>query len=149
MTTGMTILPCRDPALLARLVPLATAEGFHHLERLVTEWADGTNRFECDGEAILIIDVGGITVACGGLTRQREALGRVRRVYVDPAFRRQGLGRLLLEPLVEHARRSFDALVLYADNPDAARFYERLGFLPQGPESTADRATHRLCLRAE
>lgn len=144
----MTILPCRDPALLSRLVPLATAEGFGYMERLVTEWAHGTNRFESDGETLLMVKVGGETVACGGLTRQGETLGRVRRVYVDPGFRRLGIGRVLVETLVEHARGSFDTLVLYTDNPTAARLYEQLKFIPEEPALTPNYATHRLDLRA-
>ncbi len=140
----MTIRLCRDPGLVARLVPLATAEGFGFMERLVREWAGGVNRFARDGEVLLMVEVGGETVACGGITRQGGSVGRLRRVYVDPKFRRLGVGRALVETLVESAGESFEVLVLYTDNPSAGRFYERLGFIPEEPTSTPDGASHRL-----
>lgn len=143
----MRVFPCRDPAVLERLVSLSKAEGFGHLERLAAEWADGTNRFEGDGEVLLVVEFGGRIIACGGLTRQAERLGRVRRVYVDPHFRRLRVGRRLMEALIERGRERFHALVLYTDNPDAAWFYELLGFVPEEPTSTSDHATHRLLLR--
>ena len=143
----MNVRPCLDPALLSRLVPLAQREGFGHLRRLVTEWAEGSNRFEGEGETLLIVEDEGRIVACGGLTRQAETLGRVRRVYVDPAFRRLGVGKALVEALIERGRAGFDELVLYTDNPAAARLYERLGFVPERPDATPDHATHRLTFR--
>jgi len=144
----MTILPCRDPAQLARLVPLASAEGFRFLDRLVTEWTEGTNRFDQPGETLLIVEINGKTVACGGITRQGETLGRIRRVYVDPHFRHLGFGRGLVGTLIAQAEASFTTLVLFTDNPDATRLYEHFGFIPEDPTSTPDHATHRLNLRA-
>ena len=142
----MIIEPCYDPALLARLIPIATSEGFGHLNRLVTEWIKGTNRFDREGETLFFVKVAGEAVACGGVTRQRQSVGRIRRVYVDPAHRRRGLGKALVEALVHHSSGNFDELVLYTDNSNASRLYEGLGFLAEVPTSTPDFATHRLHL---
>lgn len=142
-----TIRPCSDPASIARLLPLATEEGLDYLERLITDWTEGVNRFEAAGEVLFLLERDGQTVACGGLLRQREKLGRIRRIYVDPMFRRHGLGRELIAALIDHSRGSFDELVLYTENPNAARLYEQHGFVPEAPASTPDNATHRLTLK--
>ncbi len=144
--TELKILPCHDPDLLGRLMPMAKAEGFNFIDRLFSEWFSGTNRFQNEGETLLMIEVGGVLVGCGGLTRQRERLGRMRRVYIDPDFRNRGMGKALVETLVKSARESFDEIVLFTDNPNAARLYEQLGFVPEDPRSTPDHATHRLVL---
>jgi len=50
--------------------------------------------------------------------------------------------------LIARAETTFTTLVLYTDNPDAARLYEHFGFIPEEPTFTPDHATHRLNLRA-
>ena len=72
-------------------------------------------------------------------------IGRIRRVYVMPGWRDQGVGRSLVTVLIEHARQNFRCLGLRADNPNAARLYESIGFLPC---SNAN-ATHTLTLATE
>jgi N-acetylglutamate synthase-like GNAT family acetyltransferase len=50
-------------------------------------------------------------------------------LYVVPAFRRQGLGALLVNALVQHANKiSLD--VMYLFTPDHRAFYERLQWQP-------------------
>src|SRR5258708_28291728 len=74
----------------------------------------------------------GKLVAIGGLNQDpfdgRRGIGRIRRIYVRPAWRNQGIGQTLVHALIEHARTSFTALHLRTDNPAAARLYERIGF---------------------
>jgi GNAT superfamily N-acetyltransferase len=80
----------------------------------------------------------------GGLNRDPFAgcaeIGRIRRVYVRPAWRGKGIGRALVAALLAEARRNFTRVRLRAENPDAARLYESLGF---APNATPD-ATHIL-----
>src|SRR5258708_11780218 len=86
----------------------------------------------------------GKLVAIGGLNQDpfdgRRGIGRIRRIYVRPAWRNQGIGQALVHTLVEKARTSFTALHLRTDNPAAARLYERIGF----SRSLAVNATHVL-----
>jgi len=52
----------------------------------------------------------------------------IRRVFVDPAFQRQGLGRLIMRHLEERAAASgIDSIRLDASLPSKA-FYDRLGY---------------------
>jgi GNAT superfamily N-acetyltransferase len=119
----------------------ARREGYGFIDTLVREWASGANRFDAPGECLLgRIDQDGI-VAVGGLNIDPFAgdprIGRIRRVYVLRRWRRMGIGRELVSALIEEAKRSFPCVRLRADNPNAARLYERLGFVPiQVPDAT-------------
>lgn len=122
----------------------AAAEGYTFLDRLAMEWASGANRFDGPGEVLCGCIDGGNLVAVGGLNRDPflddARIGRIRRVYVRPAWRNQKLGTALVLWLVDHARISFAAVRLRAESPAAARLYERLGFTPMDDAS----ATHIL-----
>ncbi len=119
----------------------ARSEGYQFIERLVTEWASGENRFDAPGEILCghIAQEG--LVAVGGLNRDpfagRPEIGRIRRIYVRPAWRNQGLASALVTTLIDHARQSFRCVRLRAENPNAARLYERLGFSAQADEPNA------------
>ncbi len=110
----------------------ALREGFLFIERLREEWENGKNRFTASGEKLLGCMDRGTIVAIGGLNQDpfecRSRIGRIRRVYVRPAWRNRGIGRAMVETLVENARTSFTALHLRTDNPAAARLYEGIGF---------------------
>jgi GNAT superfamily N-acetyltransferase len=127
----------------------AFTEGFDFIERLIKEWSSGENRFDAPGEILCGYLDQGRVVAVGGLNRDPFValpdIGRIRRVYARPGWRHQGVGRSLVTVLIEHARQNFRCVRLRADNPNAARLYESIGFLPC---SNAN-ATHTLTLTAE
>jgi [ribosomal protein S18]-alanine N-acetyltransferase len=62
-------------------------------------------------------------------------IGHVITIDVAPAMRRQGLGRILMEAMLDSLRAA-DAvtvrLEVAIDNVDAQAFYERLGFVKTG-----------------
>lgn len=126
------------------LLPLARAEGFRHLDRLVSLWNEG-KRFDRPGEVLLVIRHGGRVIGVGGILNQGEGIGRISRVYVDPEFRRSGAGRCLINQLVDLSRNHYQHLVLRTDTEIGAVFYESLGFEPVLQENE-DHATHRLVL---
>ncbi|MDR3753517.1 MAG: GNAT family N-acetyltransferase [Terracidiphilus sp.] len=112
----------------------ARAEGHNFMERLANEWQSGTNRFDAPGEMLCGYLENGLLVAVGGLNHDpfagRADVGRIRRVYVRPAWRGKGIGTALVSALINEARQSFACIRLRAENPSAARLYERLGFEP-------------------
>src|SRR3954466_10893275 len=57
-----------------------------------------------DGIFLVTRDDDGRAVACGGIARFDETRGEVKRMYVAPATRGQGLGRRILVELERHAR---------------------------------------------
>jgi GNAT superfamily N-acetyltransferase len=120
----------------------AKGEGYNFIDRLVEEWKSGANRFSAPGEALCGYLNEGQLVAVGGLNcdpfARRADVGRIRRVYVRAAWRHRGIGRALVAALVDEARKNFNCVRLRAENPDAARLYESMGF---APTANAD-ATH-------
>ncbi|MHB8624181.1 MAG: N-acetyltransferase [Sulfuricaulis sp.] len=73
-----------------------------------------------------VIEMQGKIAACGALEIFTENLGEVRSLVVDDAFKRQGLGRQLVQRLIEEARviglRHLMALTYVAP------FFHKLGF---------------------
>ena len=64
----------------------------------------------------------------------------VSDLWVAPSVRGRGLGRKLLAHAVAQAQATWGAnfvkLAVYEDNPQARRFYQRLGFAAQGTETS-------------
>jgi GNAT superfamily N-acetyltransferase len=119
----------------------AQSESYDFIETLVEEWSTGENRFDAPGEALCGYVEHGLLVAVGGLNCDpfagRPEIGRIRRVYVRPAWRNQGIGRALVTALVDQARTHFRSVRLRAENAGAARLYERMGFVPiENPDAT-------------
>ncbi len=112
------------PGLVA-LSQDAHVEGYDFVHTLLDQWEDGQNGFNKPGEWLCGAFDKEELVAVGGLTIDpfvgRADVGRVRRVYVRPAWRNQGIGRALVSTLVEEARESFACVRLRAENADAAR----------------------------
>jgi GNAT superfamily N-acetyltransferase len=135
-------------ASLRALVAESERSGRRFVGRLTVEWASGINRFAQPGEALFAARVEGQVVGVGGLNvdpySPEGRVGRVRHLYVMKAYRRHAIGRRLVAEVVAAARRSFDRLRLRTANPEAARFYEALGFAPRAGEADC---THALDLR--
>ncbi len=83
--------------------------------------------------AFLVIYAGGKPVAGGGLKRDDDGVAEIKRMYVVPGARRQGLGRRLLEALEDRARELGYARIRLdtgARQPHAQAMYERAGYHP-------------------
>jgi len=78
-------------------------------------------------------------VGCGALVVRGAAgasYGEVKRMYVDPALRGRGLGRLILDALEAEARAAglaFLRLETGPKQPEALGLYRRAGFAERGP----------------
>jgi GNAT superfamily N-acetyltransferase len=119
----------------------ALAEGYDFVQTLVEEWANAENRFDAPGEVLCGHLDQGLLVAVGGINCDpfagRPDMGRIRRVYVRPAWRNKGIGRALVTSLIDQARTHFRCVRLRAENIAAARLYERIGFAPiANPDAT-------------
>src|ERR1700677_5324056 len=126
---------------IERLLAEAREEGYDFIETLVEEWASAENRFDAPGEILCGRLDHGLLVAVGGLNCDpfagRADVGRIRRIYVRPAWRDKGIGRALVTTLLEQARTHFRCVRLRSENAEAARLYERIGFTPiANPDAT-------------
>ena len=122
-------LPDGFPALLAD----AASEGVRNMALLAQGWASSDQRFDGDGEALLGALLAGELAGIGGLSVEpaaSEPARRVRRFYVRPAFRRQGVARTLASALAQEALDQVDLMTCNAAaSPAAAPFWEAQGFL--------------------
>jgi GNAT superfamily N-acetyltransferase len=134
----VTALPEQFEALRAE----AAAEGYDHIETLWTQWQDGSKRFVRPGEMLVAAHIGGALAGIGGITEDfvDPTFLRMRRFYVRPAFRRDGVGRALARFVLDAVAPLDRQIVLFAATPHAARFWETLGFAPVEREKT----THTL-----
>ena len=85
---------------------------------------------------MLVVSQYGRDVACGGVRRLDEGIGEVKRMYVVPEARGQGISRVLLKALVERASElGYGELWLETGTaqPEAMALYESAGFVPIAP----------------
>jgi GNAT superfamily N-acetyltransferase len=136
------------PDGMQKLAEESSRDGFRNMKRLLDDYSNGTNRFDKLGEALFSAYIQDQVVGICGLNRDLsvsdETVGRVRRLYVLQDFRRLGVGRLLMQAVVEEAGIYFDKLILFNDNPIADRFYRSIGFTAS---KDAGHFTHELKLR--
>jgi GNAT superfamily N-acetyltransferase len=65
------------------------------------------------------------------ITEIREGVGEIRRMYVRPGYRRQGIGRILLETAIEEGRRlGYSSVLLESPRSwsEAHGLYKSAGF---------------------
>ncbi len=120
------------PAGLDALRAAARAEGHGMVERLAREWADGTQRFDGAGEALVAGRVDGALAGVGGVTLEPALAGalRMRRFYVSPGHRRRGVGATMARALLEPALAGRGGVfTVNAGTALAPAFWEALGFV--------------------
>jgi putative acetyltransferase len=89
-----------------------------------------------EGVAFFVIRCDGKPAGCGGIKLFGTEYGEIKRMYVRPEFRGQGLGKLMLDHLEGYARaRHVSALRLETGihQTDAIALYERYGFQRRPP----------------
>lgn len=114
------------------IIELSLHEEFGAMQRMREEWDSGVNRFDRPGEVLFAARIGARLVGICGLNQdpytQSSEIGRVRHLYVDPEFRRRGIGRVLVSKSVEWASQYFSRVRLRTFRDDADQFYVALGF---------------------
>lgn len=132
MTVQIREIAADDPVA----VRLVDAMG----EELTKRYGDGglspasPEQFRAPG-TFLVAELHGTPVGCAGL-RPGEGGAEVKRMYVDPAVRGQGVARALLRALVEHARAcglTTLRLETGTEQPEARALYESEGWRPVEP----------------
>ncbi len=121
------------PADAQRLARLASHLGHNHLDRLISEFEAGINRFDRPGEALFVIRGGDRSlIGVGGLNIDpyypQSPPGRVRRLFIHPSHRRKGVGSVLMRSIEAYASHYFTLLQLFTSSATADAFYTSLGY---------------------
>jgi putative acetyltransferase len=113
--------------LEAQLTPLYPSESRHgySVEKLLR-----------DGVAFFVIRCDEQPAGCGGVQLFGSEYAEVKRMYVRPAFRGLGLGKLMVDHLETYARNQGARLLRLetgVHQDEAIGLYERMGFRAIGP----------------
>jgi putative acetyltransferase len=111
-------------AHLSQIYPSESRHGFS-VEKLLRE-----------GVAFFVMRRDGVVAGCGGVQLFGSEYGEVKRMYVRPALRGLGLGKLMLEHLANYARQQAVGclrLETGVHQREAIGLYERMGFERIGP----------------
>jgi len=143
--SGMSVsLPCVGPAVSAAdwaaaghiVAEYARGLGVDlSFQAIEDELADLPGHYAAPGGALLLARVGGEVAGCGAVKPLPDAdyanACEMRRLYVRPAYRRLGFGRLLAQALMDWGLRAGYSCMLLdtLDEMEAARgLYDSLGF---------------------
>jgi GNAT superfamily N-acetyltransferase len=81
----------------------------------------------------LVAEVDGVPAGCGGWRAHGEGVAELKRMYVEPAFRRQGIAALVLAELERSAAAAGHRHLLLNSGdrqPEALALYAREGYTP-------------------
>ncbi|MDT0277241.1 GNAT family N-acetyltransferase [Blastococcus goldschmidtiae] len=81
----------------------------------------------------LVAEVDGVPAGCGAWRVLPSGAVEIKRVYVEPPFRRRGLARRLMAALEDSVSRAGHRSVVLntgQEQPEALALYDRLGYRP-------------------
>jgi GNAT superfamily N-acetyltransferase len=88
------------------------------------------------GGRLYVAEVDGVAVGVGGLRRLSDSSGEIKRMFVRPTARGMGVGRAIVEQLVDDARAlGFETIYLESASfmHSAHALYRSVGFVPSDP----------------
>jgi ribosomal protein S18 acetylase RimI-like enzyme len=92
--------------------------------------------FEPPHGLFLVAEVDGVPVACGAWRSLGDGRAEMKRVYVEPAFRRRGLAQVVVDAIeADAARAGIRSLVLNTgpEQPEAISLYAALDYAAVRP----------------
>ena len=81
----------------------------------------------------LVAEVDGVAAGCGGWRARGHGTAELKRMYVEPAFRRRGIAAVLLAELERTAAAAGHKRLLLNSGdrqPEALALYDRAGYTP-------------------
>lgn len=105
-------------------------EGYNLVDKLISDFKSGENKFDKKGECLIVCEAGNkmVGICALGIDPLNSARGRIRRLYVLPQYRNKGVGRKLVTELVDYSRKYFKAVSVNMGKLHISKFYEGLGF---------------------
>lgn len=139
-----------------RDAPDSFGETLSHAEsQPVSYWEEMTRHVTAPSGQIMVLACEGdeiVGTAYGLLDRERAETGRVGGMWVDPAWRRRGIGRALLRAVLDWARgRGLARLALSAPAHESAAIalYTKAGFRHTGERRPLPSNVSRLIVAME
>ena len=121
-----------EPYDWAEVLRSSRQEGHGMVARVLSDFRSGANRFDRPGELLLVcLDANSVAAVCGLNIEEEPCFGkaaRIRRLYVRPSHRGEGLARSLIDAVVASATGQYDVLTVNVGTLPARDFYEHLGF---------------------
>ena len=117
-------------------------EGANHFRLEAKEVEEGSGAF-------LVVYDRGNPVGCGAIRRLDRHTAEIKRMYVDPAARRRGIGRIILEALEAEARKlAASRIVLETGERQRAALglYESRGFTRIPPFGEYENSPLSICM---
>jgi putative acetyltransferase len=139
------------------LEPAKTREGIALLERLDQELVKrypsqiihGFDPEEIDRHGRFVVARSGSrAIGCGTLRTIRDTVGEIKRLFVEPSFRGQGVARSIIHMLETEARHRGITLLKAetgSKQPEAVRLFESSGFISIPPFGEYVDNPHSLC----
>ena len=135
--------PAQRPRVELRAVGYDDPVAVHLVERVQQEYVvryggrdaapvDPAEFSPPDG-LFLVAEVDGVPAGCGGWRVHAPGVAELKRMYVEPAFRRHGLARRLLAALETTAAAAGNRHLLLNSGgrqPEALALYARAGYTP-------------------
>jgi GNAT superfamily N-acetyltransferase len=89
-----------------------------------------------DDGLVLVAESDGALAGVAGLLEEDDGVFDVSVFFIEPAYMRTGVGRILFAALVEMARNRKARLLTILADPNAGPFYERMGAKMVGREKS-------------
>ncbi len=130
----------------------ALPDGYKLVQKGIREWKDGTNKFSKQGEKFWGLFIGSECIAIGGLNidpyleGNDGSVGRVRHIYVAKKYRGLGLSKVLVNMVLDEAKKHFKLVRLSTRNPIAASLYESFNFIKKDKLNDDGRMDYELKL---
>lgn len=99
--------------------------------------------YESPRGAFFVARNGGLIVGSVGVERLDADIAELHRLYLDAELRGRGIGRVLVEVVLDWCRaQAISRLILWSDTrfDRAHRLYTRMGFVPTGERELPDDA---------
>jgi GNAT superfamily N-acetyltransferase len=122
------------PAGFNSLLDASLKEGVRNLARLDEHWRSGLERFDQHGAALFAAFHQETLIGIAGVSREQSYSSpamRMRRLFVEPKWRRKGVARLLAQRCMSTGLVSAETLTCNARATAAAGpFWVSMGFRP-------------------